>query len=660
MRVAGTSACRSTSSVGPGSVDRPAPLAARLRVEPRAQRREQPVHARIVEAARDRREHRHLVVGPLELGAVAPPLLAHVAQRVLGAALLELVQRDQVGEIEHVDLLELARRAVFARHHVHRHVDEVDDLGVALADARRLDDDQVEAGVLQQVEHVGQHGAGREVLAARRQRAHEHLLGRERVHADAVAEQRAAAAASRRVHRDDGDVAVREVPHEAHQQFVGQARLARAARAGDADDRRRACAARHGAAQRFAAARARPRRARAPRSCARSAGGRADRPGRTRTRPRRPRARAEDVVDHAVEAELAAVLRRVDALDAVGLELLDLVRRDGAAAAHDHADVLRAELAQHVHHVPEVLVVAALVGTAGDAVGVFLDRGAHDVGDAAVVAEVHDLGAVRLQQPADDVDGGVVAVEQRSGADEAQRRRFGRAAGSLLRFAFTADGRGCAHLLSSSCRARGPTLKLLLSRILPGSMIRAPSSQSGPVMADSYSSDTRTAADPAAAWRAAAGATTTPSAKPSSARPPAPSTSAAITTPRSTTSPRRSASPSRPSTTTSRTRNNCCSSASAPGSSRSAPPCAEPSRRAAAAATDCAGHPRLRGGHRLGIRLVHGARGAPGPGPGTERAGPCAQVRDRPGHPPAAAGRHRRRLDRRATRRSRRSRSPAR
>ncbi len=202
--------------------DGPAPVAACLFVEPRAQRGKEPVDARIVEAAGDGREHRHLVVGPLELDAVAAPLLAHVAQRVLGAALVELVERDQVGEIEHVDLLELARRAVFAGHHVHRHVDQVDDLGVALADAGGLDDDQVETRVPQQVEDIGQHRAGREVLPPRRQRAHEHLLGRERVHADAVAEQRAAAAATRRVHGDHGDVAIGELPHEAHQQFVGQ------------------------------------------------------------------------------------------------------------------------------------------------------------------------------------------------------------------------------------------------------------------------------------------------------------------------------------------------------------------------------------------------------------------------------------------------------
>ena len=81
------------------------------------------------------------------LGMVAAPLLAHVAQRILGAALLELVQHHELGEIEHVDLLELARRAVLAGHHVDRHVDEVGDLGVALADAGGLDQHQVEAGV---------------------------------------------------------------------------------------------------------------------------------------------------------------------------------------------------------------------------------------------------------------------------------------------------------------------------------------------------------------------------------------------------------------------------------------------------------------------------------------------------------------------------------
>ena len=148
----GTSACRSTSSHRARIRDRPARLAARLRIEQARERVEQPVDPGIVEPARDRRKDRDLGIGRFMVGVIAPPLLAHVAQRILRAALLELVERDQLGEIEHVDLLELARGAVLARHHVHRHVDQVDDLRVALADACRLDHDQVEPGALEQVD----------------------------------------------------------------------------------------------------------------------------------------------------------------------------------------------------------------------------------------------------------------------------------------------------------------------------------------------------------------------------------------------------------------------------------------------------------------------------------------------------------------------------
>ncbi len=58
-----------------------------------------------------------------------------------------------------------------------------------------------------------------------------------------------------------------------------------------------------------------------------------------------PCARAHDVVDHPDEAQVHAVVRVVDALDAVGLQLGDLLRRDRAAAAAEHADVAGAALA---------------------------------------------------------------------------------------------------------------------------------------------------------------------------------------------------------------------------------------------------------------------------------------------------------------------------
>ena len=187
--------------------NRPARLAARFRIEQARERVEQPVDPGIVEPARYRREDRDLGIRPLHGRVISPPLLAHVAQRILRAPLLELVESDQLGEIEHVDLLELARGTILAGHHVHRHVDEVDDLRVALADACRLHHDQIEPGALEQVDGVGQYRAGREVPPPGRQRTHEDLLVGERVHPDAVAEQRAAAPAAGRIHGDYGNVA---------------------------------------------------------------------------------------------------------------------------------------------------------------------------------------------------------------------------------------------------------------------------------------------------------------------------------------------------------------------------------------------------------------------------------------------------------------------
>jgi hypothetical protein len=138
-------------------------------------------------------------------------------------------------------------------------------------------------------------------------------------------------------------------------------------------------------------------------------------------------ARADHVLDHRDQAHVHAVVRVVDALHAVGLQLADLLRRDGAAAAAEHLDVTGVALLQHVHHVLEVLDVPALVARERDAIGVFLQGGAHHVFDAAVVAQVHHFRALRLDQATHDVDRGVVAVEQAGGGDETQWRGFGRA-----------------------------------------------------------------------------------------------------------------------------------------------------------------------------------------------------------------------------------------
>ena len=154
------------------------------------------------------------------------------------------------------------------------------------------------------------------------------------------------------------------------------------------------------------------------------------RAGRRRVGKRRQllgaRGALDQVGDHPLEAELLAMAREIDALDPVRLELGGLGRGDRAAATAEDPDVAGALLAEHVDRVLEVLEVAALVGADRDPVGVLLDRRAHDIGNAAVVPEVDDLGPRRLDEPAHHVDRRVVAVEQRRGGHEAERRALRR------------------------------------------------------------------------------------------------------------------------------------------------------------------------------------------------------------------------------------------
>jgi len=77
-------------------------------------------------------------------------------------------------------------------------------------------------------------------------------------------------------------------------------------------------------------------------------------------------------------------------------------------------------LPEHVDHVSEIFVVPALIRRHRDAIRVLLNRRPHDIRHAAVVPQVHDFRAMRLQQPANHVDGRIVTIEQRRRTDEPQ------------------------------------------------------------------------------------------------------------------------------------------------------------------------------------------------------------------------------------------------
>jgi hypothetical protein len=381
-------------------------------------------NAVVVEARRNRSIHRHLVRRRLERLAIALELLAHVAQRVLGALAVELVDRDEVGEVEHVDLLELACRAELRRHHVKRGVHERHDGRVALADARGLDDHEVEARDLARRDHVRQRLADLASGIARRERAHIDMRVLDRIHANAVAQQRATGLAPRRVDRDDRDVqGIALVEAEAAHELVGQRALARAARAGDAERGRLGLGrGRHELGAQLLRDRPVLEAGDEPRQRVRAfeASSLAQR-GQRRGQVLRQIdvAGGDDLVDHALQPEALAVLGREDARHTVVVQLLDLGRHDHTAAAAEHLDVGAAALAQQLDHVLEELDVAALVGRDRDAVRVFLQRAIDDLLDRAVVPEMDHFAAARLQDAAHDVDRRVVTVEQTRRRDEA-------------------------------------------------------------------------------------------------------------------------------------------------------------------------------------------------------------------------------------------------
>jgi len=281
-----------------------------------------------------------------------------------------------------------------------------------------LDDDQVVPGGLARgddvVEVVGELAAR---VAGGEGPVEDHAGG-DGVHPDAVAQQRAAAAAGG-VDGEDGDPhLVLAVAAQPAHQLVGEGGLAGAAGAGDAEHRDPAVLGRV------------PDRGGEPLVGAGLEHG--DGPGERGLVPGEERvevgllggevdvALADEHVDHAGEAQPLAVLRAEDAHPALG-EQLDLVRDDHPAAPAVHLHVPGAALGEPLHQVAEVLDVAALVGGDRHAAHVLLQCRGHHLVHAAVVTEVHHLGALALQQAAHDGDRRVVAVEQAGGGDEAHR-----------------------------------------------------------------------------------------------------------------------------------------------------------------------------------------------------------------------------------------------
>ena len=157
------------------------------------------------------------------------------AAALVGVGPVGLVDDEDVGDLQDAgfDGLDVVAHARHSDHH-HR-LRRAHDLDLGLAGADRLDDDCVEAGGVQRADGVARGGGEPADTAPAGHAADEDLgVARQLLHADAVAEDRAAGEGAAGVYGDDADALLPLA--ELAGQLGHERALARSRRAGEADD----------------------------------------------------------------------------------------------------------------------------------------------------------------------------------------------------------------------------------------------------------------------------------------------------------------------------------------------------------------------------------------------------------------------------------------
>ena len=95
--------------------------------------------------------------------------------------------------------------------------------------------------------------------------------------------------------------------------------------------------------------------------------------------------------------------------------------RDGAAAAPENLDIIRAFFAQKIDHGREKFDVPTVVTRYTNCPHVLLDGGTDDVGNRAVIAEINDLNPVSDELQIDCIDRAVMPVANRDSGEDTNR-----------------------------------------------------------------------------------------------------------------------------------------------------------------------------------------------------------------------------------------------
>ena len=194
------------------------------------------VHAPVGELAGDGGDDGEFLVGHVEHVAVASHLLANGSQGVFAAPLFVFIKNDNIGHVEHFNLLELGVSPELGGHHVEGMVGHRRDGVAALADAAGLAENEVEADRFGDLDGSVEVGADLRAAASAGEAAHVEVVVRERIHTNPVSKKGAAGSLAGRVNAQQADLLAGVVPLNAEHQFVEQAGFSCAARPGEPDD----------------------------------------------------------------------------------------------------------------------------------------------------------------------------------------------------------------------------------------------------------------------------------------------------------------------------------------------------------------------------------------------------------------------------------------
>ena len=168
------------------------------------------------------------------------PLATDRTPRVVGTTPVELVDRDHVGEVEHLNLLQLGSGTELGGHDVERDIGNVGHGGVALTDPGGLEDNEVVVRRSTGLDYIRYEERDLGTATSGGHRAKEDLWRLDGVHPYTVAKECSAGATLGRVGRKHGDAqTVALVEAEPSYQLVDERGLPGTTRAGDADDGRR-------------------------------------------------------------------------------------------------------------------------------------------------------------------------------------------------------------------------------------------------------------------------------------------------------------------------------------------------------------------------------------------------------------------------------------